>query len=485
MSLFHALWKNNMQSLVKDLMEKSNFWPSLCNPLFEKSYDKNVKAYSQLFNIIGIELFKNSHTTVTMDKEFKTTIDKLLKYENITHWIKHVIEIPVNMETTEINLDETPEWLSRIQSFKDLIVLLLRKKNHGIEIPEKSLKYLAETCLEKLVERSEDITDFRPFIVLSELTLIVVLNFEHRYTNNEIEDRNVLKQIGKLLNFASMSYSELHIRSKESILAIAIKSLDLLSSVLFRDTYLAMEIIRSIVEIICHELFQIENSMKDKPVSKCFSFVLSVNLLKKVILVFENEGFPNWDKCFVSNKIFNRLLSCLGSITQSYEKREITIEILDLLILFAKGVCSDELLHCDIGNYLWLKLLPAKELLQSPFVVATQIKWHTQDWWPIYSRGIELVTILLQKHKHKFISEAVVFVGVHEEYLIDSIMLAKQTLENNVMILVKITLELIGTLVEYEKEWRMEHSQSMMNLMVSLFFFYFFFTVYLTVCIYF
>lgn len=82
-------------------------------------------------------------------------------------------------------------------------------------------------------------------------------------------------------------------------------------------------------------------------------------------------------------------------------------------------------------------------------------------------KGIELVTVLLEKHKHLFFKDAMFFVGIHEEFLLDALLLAKQSLESNAIKLIKITLNFVCELVNYEKEWRMEHSQSMINVIVS------------------
>lgn len=92
-------------------------------------------------------------------------------------------------------------------------------------------------------------------------------------------------------------------------------------------------------------------------------------------------------------------------------------------------------------------------------------KWKTQDWWPIYTKGIELVRVLLAQHRQRFFKEAIFFAGIHEEFLMDSLLLAKQSMETNAIALIKGTLELLCELVNYEKEWRLEHGQSLINLM--------------------
>jgi hypothetical protein len=93
--------------------------------------------------------------------------------------------------------------------------------------------------------------------------------------------------------------------------------------------------------------------------------------------------------------------------------------------------------------------------------------WTFQEWWIIYAKGIQLVKLLLERHSHLFIKDALFFVGIHEEYLTDCLMLAKTSLEPNAMKLIKMTLELMSEIITYETTWRVDYFQSIMSLMVS------------------
>lgn len=75
--------------------------------------------------------------------------------------------------------------------------------------------------------------------------------------------------------------------------------------------------------------------------------------------------------------------------------------------------------------------------------------------------------LLLEQHSHLFIKDALFFVGIHEEYLTDCILLAKTSLEPNAMKLIKMTLELMCEVVSFESAWRVDYVQSVMSLMVS------------------
>lgn len=381
MSLFHSLWKNNMQSLVKSLLKKSNFWSSLCSPLLANPKDQlkdDNYQYSQLFNILGIEIFKLVDEK-PMRENFKEVLKQLMEKDNFCRWVKIVFNIPtLNLDETG-SREETPEWLSRLQSFKDFIVLLIKKKSL-IEIPNDTYKSLTDKCMRYLVKYSNNLKsngDSRPFVVVSELYLILLNDYSTRYTVSGDEDVELLKQVESLLSTTVTSYNELHKRGKESVLAIAIKVLDFEADEIKKHPEIASNYIKLIVEMICIEISLLEakctvkSSIEESP--KYFTIILCISLLKKMLLIYDyndtNSCVTNsWNYIFHSHKIFHRLLSVSSVLCPLYGKRQVTLALLELLVLFAKGSFSKELLYCEIGDYLWMKLLPPKELLERPFV---------------------------------------------------------------------------------------------------------------------
>lgn len=465
MSLFHAIWKNNMQSLVQDLTAKPNFWTAITSPLHGQ-IDPDTKAYSQIFNMLGIELFR-CNANYKLNENLRKAFENFLKPDVFNKWIKHVLTLPYDT-IEDIIIDETPEWLCRLQSFKDLLVMLVRKEEHVNLQTERGKIDFADKCLDVLVERSSCTEDFRPFIILSEVYLLVILNMD------DIREHSAQKldKMLTLMNNVGVSYADIHNRAKESILALAFKTIDILPE---RDCGEKISsFVRSVTDIICFEITQTEiqiyKNQKESPEynKSNLSFILAVNLLKKITMNFMHEEVSEITKHLIASKLFNRILSCLSVTLPLYRFRRIVQEMLDFLIIFAQTDGSIQLLHCEIANNLWLKLLPPKELLQFNAGLKAAGQWDTADWLPIYTRGIDFVVTMLRQHGHWFRKDALLFVSVHEEFLIESISrITMQALDVEAMILIKTTLELVCELLNYEKDWNLEHSQSMRNLMVS------------------
>ncbi|XP_016986154.1 nucleoporin Nup188 [Drosophila rhopaloa] len=478
MNIFHSLWKHNLQMLVDELLKDKLFWEKLCAPLFSE-LQTNVRIYTQLLNIISIEVYTgNGSNTALLD-----VMNKFFEPKHFKPWLNYVFNMPMVPAQNDLtSSDELPDWICCLQAFKDLIVILLKKQPKFMTIPEAQFKLMAQKCLKVLVDRSHYLEDMRPFIILAELYVFLLLQFKHSYTNSADEEQELMELLLQLMSRICSCYEDQHVRAKEACLAIVTKCTHLYTDLLIRDSSIALRFLNSVVGIICSELQHMENSVSleksqclnisDSSDSKAStnSLILCLNLLKAVATIFHNDGPGNWDLPFVSVRLFQRLVRCVSKTLPLFSKQVLSVQLLDVLIVFAKGHCSVEFLHCDVGEYLWLNLLPPRELLQSKYEFtkpspADSERWTVEQWWPVYARGIEFVTIIYEKHKKCFLKEAFQFVGIHAVYLEDALLLSKQSLEPAAMQLIKAAVSMVASLTEHHKEWKQDNDLSLVNIM--------------------
>lgn len=468
MNLFHGLWKQGLQSLVSSLLKKTTFWPSLCSPILTVPIENY--QYSQLLNIIGIELFKLRESN-SENESFRKVVEKFLSPDIFKKWLSVVFELP-NLSVLDVScVEETPEWLSRLQSFKDFLVLLLKKKSI-IKIPSGCKNMLLDQALLTLLHLSEEMengSDSRPFIVIAELYMMALHDQDLKFTKNHQEDAELLEQIQRLLKTVTNCYGSLHKRAKEAVLAITIKILELESDEIKNHPAIANNFVISSLEILSNEFFVLENQSIDDDKSKTrqTSTILSINLLKRILLIGK-EFYGNCSYWFNYYKIFNRILSIVAKIAQKSNYNKITVELFDLLLIMAEGSYSKNLLHCDVGDYLWMNMITPASLTDrfGNLIDTNKDDWSAPDWWVIYTKGIQLVKVLLEKERHLFIREALFFVGIHEQYLSEAVALAKYSLEPNALMLIKSTLELVSEVVKYENIWSADYQLTMQNIIV-------------------
>lgn len=80
MNLLRAMWYHRNEILVSFFRKRPDFWSKLFAPLFRKLVPR-VRGYSQLLDIVTLELFKSP----LLEKDFTLNLDKLLD-EKTTHW---------------------------------------------------------------------------------------------------------------------------------------------------------------------------------------------------------------------------------------------------------------------------------------------------------------------------------------------------------------------------------------------------------------
>ncbi|KAH8401738.1 hypothetical protein KR009_007585, partial [Drosophila setifemur] len=477
MTIFHSLWKHNLQMLVEELMKDKQFWQKLCSPLFSE-LQPNVGIYTQLLNIISIEVY----TGVGSNAALLEVMTKLFQPKHFEPWLNYVFDMPkVPAVPNPSSPEELPDWICRLQAFKDLIVIMLKKQPKFMTIPESQFKLMAQKCLNVLVDRSFYLEDMRPFIILAELYVFLLLQFKHSYTNSSEEEQELMEQLLQLMSRICSCYDDLHVRAKEACLAIVTKCAHLYTGLLIRDSSIAMRFLNSVMSMICSELQHMENSValdkiaclnnseNSESKTSTNSLLLCLNLLKAVATIFHNDGPGNWDLPFVSVRLFQRLLLCISHTLPLVSKQVLSVQLLDVLIVFAKSHCSVEFLHCDVGEYLWLNLRPPRELLHSQYEfskpAAGAEHWTVELWWPVYARGIEFVTVIYEKHKQCFLKETFQFVGIHEVFLVDALHLSRQSLEPAAMQLIKAAITFVASVAEHSKDWQQDHDTSLVNIM--------------------
>ena len=79
-SLLRAMWYHRNEILVNFFRRRANFWSHLFAPLFRRLVP-DVRGYSQLIDIITLELFKST----PLEKDFQTNLEKLLN-KNEDYW---------------------------------------------------------------------------------------------------------------------------------------------------------------------------------------------------------------------------------------------------------------------------------------------------------------------------------------------------------------------------------------------------------------
>ncbi|XP_034836520.1 nucleoporin Nup188 [Maniola hyperantus] len=467
MALFHALWKNNMQILVKKLREHPKFWEHMTSPLFSQ-IQPELRTYSQIFNVLGIELFVSRGK---LEPNFQEMLELFFdtNKKHLDTWINYIFSFKDRNDEEEV-VDKVPVWLGLLTSWKDFVTIFCKFLPIILNIAHKAK--LVAPCMNALLNELDDLKDGRLVAILAELYVIMLANWKDDCFDNRKESA---KQVDTLLTNTAIVYECLYPRAIRAILSIGTVAISTLDYEIKANSVTAQSIIRSVTNINSLELEKLLDEIRDE--KKCNEktddragdippIVLSLAMLEQCLELYDDlfSGLSQW---FQSTKFINKILCCLQASLQNRRHYDTSLAALRCLTAYARGPFSKDLLMSDVDQFLWLQLLPPKFEANSNGSTKSLLAWKPQEWWRVYAFSLDFISMMVMKHGQFFVGDAITFVGVHLEHLIEAVLLPRQVYSIDALNLCASTLNLVVQLVKFEARWRMENINSLVGIMRS------------------
>lgn len=466
MALFHALWKNNMQILVKKLREHPKFWEHMTSPLFSE-IQPGLRTYGQIFNVLGIELFVSRGK---LEPNLKEMLDQFFdtNKKHLDTWIDYIFSFKGRDEDEEL-VDKVPVWLGLLTTWKDFTTIFCKCLPISLNIAHKAK--MVAPCMSALLNELDDLKDDRLIVILSELYVIMLANWKDDCFDNR---KTSAKQVDNLLTNTAIVYECLHPRAIRAILSIGTVAISSLDYEIKANSVTAQSIIRSVTNINSLELEKLFDDVRDDKKNgvkqsdrseEIPPIVLSLAMLEQCLDLYDDmfSGLSQW---FQSTKFINKLLCCLQICLQNRRHYHTSLAALRCLTAYARGPFSKDLLISDVDQFLWMQLLPPK-FDNSNGNNNDTLVWKPQEWWRVYAYSLDFISMMLMKHGQFFAGDAITFVGVHLEHLIEAVLLPRQVYNIDSLNLCASSLNLIVQLVKFEDRWRMQNINSLIGIMVS------------------
>ncbi|CAK1601728.1 unnamed protein product [Parnassius mnemosyne] len=461
MALFHALWKNNMQILVKKLRENPKFWEYMTSPLFS-DIQPGLRTYGQIFNVLGIELFVSRGKLEPNLKEMLELFFDTNK-NHLDKWIDFIFSFHGRSDDEE-PVDKVPVWLSLLTSWKDFMTIFCKCLPISLNIAHKAK--MVAPCMNALLTELDELKDSRLVVILAELYVILLANWKEDCFDNR---KASAKQIDSLLTNTAVVYECLHPRAIRAILSIGTVAISSLDYEIKANSVTAQGIIRSVTNINSIELEKLLDNISDKTETvrdthtkeEVPPVVLSLAMLEQCLDLYDDmfSGLSQW---FQSSKFINKLLCCLQACLQNRSHYFTSLAALRCLTAYARGPFNKDLLMSDVDQFLWMQLLPPK------FENNGNAAWKPQEWWRVYAYSLDFISMMVMKHGQFFASDAITFVGVHLEHLIEAVLLPRHVYNIDALNLCAAALNLVVQLVKYETSWRLQNINSLVGIMRSI-----------------
>ncbi|XP_018402894.1 PREDICTED: nucleoporin NUP188 homolog [Cyphomyrmex costatus] len=460
MTVLRAMWYYRNEILVNFFRKREKFWSHLFAPLF-KTLVAGAKGYSQLLDVITLELYKSPLLENNFSKSLKELLDK-----SKDHWKKlamYVLDVPANNEnekeqhTKQDRLIE-PLYEINLESWYHFIVMLTddrTAKNYPINVTQAHL--LTQLALDSLLERVKEPNDSSSGkipMLLASLSLRCITSWKQMC----VGDSRIFKtRLSQLTQEIAQTYRGFGKALRQTMISLLLGCVQLVKSTLAEDSASLEYLLAHSCTIAIYELeelkkaalqleqrkqqFSVTLNTDEKDTQKkadCHSTetlrgireslpaTLAISMVTQLLrsYVERNANFKHRLRasCVQLRQMIPELMVCVGYTLQKYPYLKFSAAALSLLGVISRSpYCLYPINDNDIAK-LWLSLIPpadiSNSMLDSLYDDSVNGQWRCQDWWPLYTLGLEFLIGLVSSETHMmFVNHVVVFLNSHEHQL--------------------------------------------------------------------
>ncbi|KAL0114363.1 hypothetical protein PUN28_011551 [Cardiocondyla obscurior] len=498
MTVLRAMWYHRNEILVNFFRKREKFWTYLFTPLF-KTLVAGAKGYSQLLDVITLELYKSPLLENNFSKSLKELLDK-----SKDHWKKlamYVLDVSANGEgenNEELHSKQDkliePLYEINLESWYHFIVMLTddrTAKNYPINVTQAHL--LTQLALDSLLERVKEPNDTSSGkipMLLASLSLRCITSWKQMC----VGDSRIFKtRLSQLTQEIAQTYRGFGKALRQTMVSLLLGCVQLVKSTLAEDSASLEYLLAHSCTIAIYELEElkeaalqlerrkqqssVDHKADDKSIGKktdCHSAetlrgireslpaTLAISMVTQLLrsYVERNANFKHRLRasCVQLRQMIPELMVCVGCTLQKYPYLKFSAAALSLLGVISRSpYCPYPINDNDVAK-LWLSLIPPKDIsnsmLDSLYNDSANGQWRCQDWWSLYTLGLEFLIGLVSSETHMmFVNHVVVFLNSHEHQLMVVSTLLRHTADLLAADLIQSLVALIHAIATQTYVW--------------------------------
>ncbi|XP_015585723.1 nucleoporin NUP188 homolog [Cephus cinctus] len=454
MGLFHAMWYHRNEILVNYFRKRTNFWTHLTASLFRELIP-NTRGYSQLIDIITLELFKGPLPESDFSANLKKLVDKNQKYlERLARYVLDGIPEECPQELLDKSIDrrrsERPLYEVNLESWYHFIVTLTDEKickSFLIHLPQAQL--ITNLALDSLSKHIDQPCSGKVLLLLASLSLRCVSAWKlHCIGVSQDFKTKLVDLIQKIVQ----SYPEYGKPLRQTLISLLVACIQLVRSTLAEDVAVLEYLLGYSSVLATTELGELKEAANDQERAQrelaekgmdnstaalraargCIPATLAISMVTQLLQLHVEHSKHRRASCMQLRQMIPELMSCVGLTLQRHCYFKFSRAALTALGVVARSPYNSHLINEDSIAKLWLNLIPPADLgnsmLDSLYDDFNGSRWRCQDWWPLYTLGLEFLTGLVISEAGTFYASAIVmFLGSHEYQLMEVSTLLRHT----------------------------------------------------------
>ena len=477
MALLRAMWYHRNEILVNFFRKREKFWTHLFAPLFRELVP-GAKGYSHLLDIITLELFKSS----VLEEDFSINLRKLLD-KSKDYWKKLAIYVLNDVHASSEELKDYEKhdativdslYETNLESWYNFIVTLTDERiasKYPVNVLQAQL--ITQRSLESLLERvkqSHDLSSRKVTMLLASLSLRCITSWKQMCVDDSRIFKSGLTQLMQEIAHAYRNYGK---SLRQTLISLLLGCVQCVKSTLREDAtsleYLlahSCTIAASELEELREAAVQFEKRKQQQPIERVvdekgtigtvtvqktvdernaetlrgireslpatLAVCMVTQLLRSYVERSSLSKHQRKSGCIQLRQMIPELMACIGITLQKYPYLRFSTSALNLLNLIIRSPYSlHPISENDIAK-LWLSLIPPADIgnsmLDSLYDDCGNGKWRCQDWWPLYTLGLEFVIGLVTRETSAvYIKSTIMFLNSHEYQLMVASTLLRHT----------------------------------------------------------
>ncbi|XP_017754229.1 PREDICTED: nucleoporin NUP188 homolog isoform X2 [Eufriesea mexicana] len=505
MALLRAMWYHRNEILVNFFRKRENFWTQLFAPLFREIVP-GAKGYSHLLDIITLELFKST----TLEDDFTTNLTKLLD-KSKDYWKKLAIYVldDVCVDSEESNNYQKRDanvtvslYETNLESWYNFIVTLTDDRiatNYHINVSQA--QFITQRSLEILLERVKqfyDVSSRKITMLLASLSLRCITSWKQMCVDDSKLFKSGLTQLMQEIGQAYRSYGK---SLRQTLISLLLGCVQCVKSTLREDPTSLEYLLSHACIIVASELEElkeaaiqlekrkqqqhsVERKVSDKTVTidsviaqknadernaetvrgirESLPATLAVCMVTQLLRSYVERSsilkHQRRSSCIQLRQMIPELMTCIGITLQKYPYLRFSTAALNLLNLIIRLPYTLQPINENHIAKLWLSLIPPSDIgnsmLDSLYDDCPNGKWRCQDWWPLYTLGLEfLIGLVTSETPTVYIKSIIIFLNSHEYQLMVASTLLRHTADLYAADLVQSLVALIHIVATQPYVW--------------------------------
>ncbi|XP_057324473.1 nucleoporin Nup188 [Microplitis mediator] len=519
MNLIRAIWYNRNTILVNYFRKREKFWNQLFAPVF-RPLVSGSRGYAYLIDIATLELFESAPPQFP-ENDFAKNLEIFLYKDN--HWERFIEYIlasnssnAMECDSTKTNEDdsdstnESPLYEANIEAWYHFIVILTDAKVSSelmTQMESSRVQFMTRYTLDSLsvrIKRTKSIADARITMLLASLALRCVFTWKLKCVD---EQQAFISRIVQLMEDIFHSYNNYGGGLRRILVSLLLGCVQLVKDALAEDKanmeYLLIQScllsdieLRKLNDAVkktqevqavsgnTQHVVEEENDIIDGKVSsdstksthRSTPATLTISLVTQLLQCSSPKDplkYGNRSVCLHLRQLIPELMSCLSTCLHTHRYVGFSRAGLELLGMIARSSYYNPPPRA-IDNQesiakLWLALVPpaslGSSLLDNLYDDHTcQGQWRCQEWWLIYTLGLEFITGLISNSigvgdqspcSPSYVTSVVIFLGSHENQLTEVATLLRHTADPRAIDLVQSLVALISALTMQSAIWEM------------------------------